>query len=261
MNDSVREAVERLRAAGIESSRTEARLLWEHAHGKEGTFEQLIERRLRHEPIAYIVGHKEFWSLNFAVGPGVLIPRPETETLIEAALDALPNRTGAYRMLDLGTGSGCLLVALLSEYPNAEGVGIDTSEATLAWAKRNVSTHGLERRADLVRGSWEAAEGLFDVIVSNPPYIRTGDVAALPRDVRDYEPKPALDGGSEGLDAYLAIAAVLKDHLKPTGSALLEIGAGQHHIVGKIMATAGLEVARVAADLAGIPRCVVVRAP
>ena len=261
MNGSVREAAERLRAARVESSRTEARLLWEHAQGSEVVFKHLIERRLRHEPIAYITGHKEFWSLDFAVGPGVLIPRPETETLIEAALDALPNRTGAYRILDLGTGSGCLLVALLSEYRNAEGVGIDTSEASLAWAKRNVSTHRLERRADLVRGGWEAAEGPFDVIVSNPPYIRTGDMAALPPDIRDYEPLAALDGGPDGLHAYLAVAPVLKDHLKPAGFGFLEIGAGQHHMVGEIMAATGLEVARPAADLAGIPRCVVVRAP
>jgi release factor glutamine methyltransferase len=261
VNDPIREAADRLRATGIESSRAEARLLWEHAHGNQVVFEELIERRLQREPVAYIIGHKEFWSLDFEVGRGVLIPRPETETLVEVALADLPDRIGAYRVLDLGTGSGCLLVTLLSEFPNTTGVGIDSSEAALGWARRNIAKHGLAERAELVQAAWEAAEGAFDLIVSNPPYIRTGDLAGVPPDVRHHEPRDALDGGPDGLAAYTALAPILKRHLRPQGLGLMEIGAGQHHMVGEIMAAAGLEVARIAADLAGIPRCVVVRAP
>jgi release factor glutamine methyltransferase len=232
--------------------------------GEDGVierFEGLVSRRLRHEPIAYITGHKEFWSLDFEVGPGVLVPRPETETLIETALRELPNRNDQYRVLDLGTGSASLLLAFLSEYPNATGVGIDSSEVALDWARRNVVRHRLEKRAELVVGGWEAAEGGFDLIFSNPPYIPSGDLAGLPPDVRDYEPRAALDGGTDGLEAYRLIARTLKRHLKPKGPALLEIGAGQHHKAGEIMTAGGLDVVRIAEDLAGIPRCVVVRAP
>ncbi|HEY1960898.1 MAG TPA: peptide chain release factor N(5)-glutamine methyltransferase [Rhizomicrobium sp.] len=261
MSDLLREAAERLRAAGIESPRAEARILWEQAEGQGLPFESLVARRLRHEPVAYITGQKEFWSLDFDVGPGVLIPRPETETLIEAALRELPDRNGAYHALDLGIGTGCLLIAFLGERPMATGVGLDCSKAALHWARRNVAKHGLERHVELLQGGWEAASGSFDLIVSNPPYIPTGDLRGLPPDVRDHEPEAALDGGPDGLEAYRAIAPILKRHLKLGALALLEIGAGQHQMVGEIVAAAGLDVARIAPDLAGTPRCVVIRAP
>lgn len=259
MSDVVGEAAERLRAAGFESARTEARLLWERAQQRDCNFDNVLQRRLKHEPLAYIIGRKEFWSLEFEVGPGVLIPRPETETLIEQALAALPDRERPYRVLDLGTGSGCLLVALLKEFPNAFGRGIDCSEQAVGWARRNAGKDGLGRRCELIEGDWAAAAGAFDLIVSNPPYIPSAEIAALPLDVRDYEPRKALDGGPDGLAAYRTLAPLLKRHLEPNGVGLLEIGAGQHHMVEQIMEAEGLRVTRITADLAGIPRCLVVR--
>jgi len=197
--------------------------------------------------------------LEFEVGPGVLIPRPETETLIEQSLAALPDREPPYRMLDLGVGSGCLLIALLKEFPNATGQGIDSSDQAIGWARRNVARHGLESRCQLQEGNWAAAAGSFDLIVSNPPYIPSAEIAALARDVREYEAREALDGGPDGLEAYRSLAPILKRNLGPDGVALLEIGAGQHHMVERIMVAEGLRVPRIAPDLAGIPRCVVVR--
>jgi release factor glutamine methyltransferase len=241
------------------SPRGEARILWEHANGNPAAFEGLICRRLADEPIAYITGHKEFWSLDFGVGPGVLVPRPETETLVEQALGELPDRNQNHRLLDLGTGSGCLLIALLKELPNSSGVGLDASEIALDWARRNIVRHGLESRCALLGGDWTAVTGSFDIIVSNPPYVRSGDLASLSPDVRDYEPQAALDGGPDGLAAYRALAPVLKRHLAPNGQALLEIGAGQSHLVVRVLKAAGLGAEKIAADLAGIPRCVMAR--
>ena len=261
MNDPLREGAGRLRAAGIESPGLEARLLWEHANKLSLSFDSLIARRVGREPIAYIVGRKEFWSVEFEVGPGALIPRPETETLVELALRQMPDRDGSYRVLDLGTGTGCLLIASLMEYANASGIGIDRSEQALGWARRNVARHRLEDRCELVRGTWSAVGGRFDLIFANPPYIRSGDLDALPADVRDFEPRAALDGGLDGLDAYRGIAPLLRECLRRRGAALLEIGARQHQLVREIMEAQGLNISRIAPDLAGIPRCVVVRTP
>jgi release factor glutamine methyltransferase len=259
VNEILRDAAERFRLNGIESPRAEARMLWEHAQGRDSIFDQLVQRRLAHEPIAYITGRKEFWSLEFEVGPGVLIPRPETETLVEQTLAELPDRAAAHRILDLGTGTACLLVAILTEYPHAIATGVDCSDAALRWARRNVTRHGIDGRCTFVQGDWAAVEGSFDLVLSNPPYVRSADIAALAPDVRDHEPRGALDGGPDGLDAYRAIAPVLKRHLEPGGGSLLEIGAGQHHLVKEIMEAEGLKVPSTAPDLAGIPRCVVVR--
>jgi release factor glutamine methyltransferase len=260
VNDPLREAAERLRAAGFESPRAEARILSEHARDlAPAVFEEFVQRRLRREPIAYITGHKEFWSLEFAVGPGTLIPRPETETLIEQAVHELPDRNADYRILDLGTGSACLLVALLNEFHAATGVGVDSCELALAWAWRNVKRHGLEGRCELILGNWDAAIGAFDLIVCNPPYIATPQLATLMPDVRDYEPLAALDGGPDGLDAYRSLGSFLLRHLSPMGVALLETGVGQRHLVASIMEAQELYVARAAQDLAGIARCLVIR--
>ncbi len=223
-------------------------------------FATLITRRAAREPLAYITGAKEFWSLDFAVGPGVLIPRPDTETLIEELRRIYPDRSAPLAILDLGTGSGCLLIAALTEYPNAIGVGIDRSPDALAWAARNVAAHHLDDRATLIETGWleEASPG-FDVVLSNPPYIPTAEIAALEPEVARFEPFAALDGGPDGLDAYRALAPRIGHLLKPSGHAFLELGAGQGDAVGTLLRTAGLETTRFAADLAGIPRCLVAK--
>jgi len=294
------EAVQRLRDAGVDNPRLDARLLWEFANppleggskfaqqisGRglapaadpspkmpsafstlpqgEGQataiLETLIARRAAREPLAYITGHREFWSLDFAVGPGVLIPRPDTETLIEQLIRRRPDRATPLSLLDLGTGSGCLLVAALTEYPAAHGVGIDTSPDALAWATRNIAAHGLESRASLIETAWpqEASPG-FDVILANPPYIPSADIETLEPEVSRYEPRAALDGGPDGLDAYRALAPRITRLLRPSGLAFLEFGAGQGEAVVAILASTGLEIAEIVPDLAGIPRCAVVK--
>jgi release factor glutamine methyltransferase len=261
VNEALREAAERLRAAGIDSARADARILWAHANNDGEVFQSFIARRLAREPVAYITGHKEFWSLDFAVGPGALIPRPETETLIEEALREVPDRSARLRVLDLGTGSGCLLVALLKEFPNATGTGVDSSDKALRWARENSTRHRLVGRAPLVRGGWRDLTGAFDLVVSNPPYIPSSAIAGLEPEVRNFEPREALDGGADGLAAYREIAPVLAQRLGQKGLGLLEIGAGQHHMVGEILAANGLVAVRAGPDLAGIPRCMVIRAP
>ncbi|HWD25998.1 MAG TPA: peptide chain release factor N(5)-glutamine methyltransferase [Rhizomicrobium sp.] len=257
------EAVKTLRAAGVDNPRLDARLLLEFSQkslpqGEGGTFESLIARRAAREPLAYITGHREFWSLDLAVGPGVLIPRPDTETLIETLIRLRPDRTAPLSILDLGTGSGCLLIAALKEYPNASGAGIDSSPEALVWAQRNLAAHALETRAALIETAWpeEASPG-FDVILSNPPYIPTADIEALEPEVRRHEPRAALDGGPDGLDAYRVLAPRIAKLLKPGGLAILELGQGQSDAVSALMTGAGLQVPEVVADLAGIPRALV----
>jgi release factor glutamine methyltransferase len=216
----------RLRAAGIESPRLETRLLFAHATGASqedivagrivpdaaalARFEVLLQRRAAREPIAYILGTREFWSLSFAVGPGVLIPRPETELLVEEALRQFPKREAPLRVLDLGTGSGCLLLAFLSERPCAQGLGIDISADALRWAKRNAQDLKMENRAEFLNCDFcDPLDGVFDVVLVNPPYVKQGGIARLDLDVWAYEPQIALDGGPDGLECYRKIAAVL----------------------------------------------------
>ena len=263
----------RLSVAGVDSPRLDARLLLAHAADVApdalignleisppiiATFEAYVARRILREPVAYIIGRREFWSLEFDVGPGALVPRPETETLIEETIRSFPDRSGALDVLDLGTGTACLLAACLSEYPNVRGVGVDASNAALKWAGRNIEKLGLSERCRLEWVSWDSVATLeADVILSNPPYIRSRDVPLLPPDVRLYEPLSALDGGEDGLDAYRALAPMVGRVLKPEGLAFLEIGAGQDGAVSAILQAQGLRIVRIAADLAGIGRCVV----
>ena len=252
------DAARRLAAAGIDNPRLDARLLWAHADGDNILFETLLARRLAREPLAYILGEKEFWSLPLAVGPGVLIPRPETETIVEQALAFFPDRTAPLEILDLGTGSGCLLIALLKEFPNSNGHGLDSSEQARTFAARNLARHGMAGRAEIQAGNWsDAGAGPYDIIVSNPPYVRSAEVPDLQPDVARYEPTLALDGGPDGSAAYRLLAPELKRLLAPNGLAFLEIGAGQAQDVTALMGLAGLETIRVAPDLAGIPRVVV----
>jgi release factor glutamine methyltransferase len=262
-----------LREAGIEEPRTEARLILAHATGLDRTRQlsdagRLVEpgpalalasRRAAREPMAYLLGRREFWGLDFAVGPGVLVPRPETETVIESVLAELPDREAPLCILDLGTGSGCLLLTLLTLYPAAAGVGVDRSGEALAWALRNRRALGLDGRSLLVQGDWLAAvRGPCDLVVANPPYIAPTE----PRDPETrHEPETALLAGPDGLAAYRAIAAPVLAALRPNGLLVLEIGAGQASAVSGILGSVGFVGVTCRHDLAGRPRAVVARAP
>lgn len=268
---------ERLAAAGIEDARGEAWLLLAAATGaeraallagavptlsaeQEERLETLVRRREKREPVAYILGEKEFWSLPFAVDPAVLIPRPETETVVEAALDQIDDRAAALRILDLGTGSGCLLVALLTELPQARGVGVDDSPAALAVARRNAERLSVAARAQFRQGRWgEGLKERFDLIVSNPPYVAAAEWDRLQPEIRCFEPKSALVAGPDGLEAYRELAPHCARLLAADGLLALEIGFDQADAVSAILAGHGLEVIERRRDLAGIERCLVAR--
>jgi release factor glutamine methyltransferase len=268
------EAALRLRSAGVESPRAEARLLLAHAMGVRrediisgahpddaalARFRTAVERRLAREPFAYIVGRREFFSLDFAVGPGVLIPRPETEMLIEEALRRYPQADTTLRVLDLGTGSGCLLLAFLSERPHAEGVGIDKSDIALRFARRNAEHLGIAGRARFLCDNWaESVHARFDLIFANPPYVKSSDIPTLAPEIAAHEPAAALDGGLDGLEAYRRIAPALRELLSPGGCAFVEIGEGQAEAVSAIFTNANLEIDGTVTDLARINRCLVV---
>jgi release factor glutamine methyltransferase len=269
--------VERLRQAGIEDARREALLLLAKATGRtridlvvgpqanlaaneEAALEELARRRALREPMAYLLGEREFWSLPFLVSPAVLIPRADSETVVEAALSMVADRSAALRLLDLGTGSGCLVLALLTELPAATGLGTDASEAALSLARANARRLGLDGRAAFDRGDWgQDLRGRFDLIVSNPPYVASSEWAALEPEVRVFEPRSALLGGTDGLAAYRALAPDLARLLAPGASVCLEVGARQADPVTGILRTAGLEVTSRRRDLAGIERCLVGR--
>lgn len=218
-----------------------------------------LARRAAGEPVAYIVGEKEFFGLTFRTAPGVLVPRPDTETLIEAALEARL-ASGVSRILDLGTGTGCLLLTLLSLFPEAEGTGVDINPQAVRLARENAAALGLGDRARFVAGDWAAPlEGRFDLVVSNPPYIRDGDRARLSPDIRDFEDARALFSGADGLDACRAIFAVAPGLAAPGALLALEIGEGQRQ-AAESLAKAAFPAAAVSSrpDMAGRPRAVLV---
>ena len=218
-------------------------------------FEALVARRENREPLAYIVGHREFWSLDFAVGPGVLIPRPDSETLIEAALEACAGNPPE-AILDLGTGSGALLLAALSEWPKARGLGVDVSEQALAYARRNAERFVLADRAQFRTGDWGTGETEhYDLILCNPPYVERG--AALAPDIMNFEPPAALFAAEDGLAAYREIVPQLRALLAKSGIACMELGAGQSDPVGALCAEHGFETA-IRRDLAGHDRCLII---
>jgi release factor glutamine methyltransferase len=255
--DAQAQGAEKLAAAGVENPRLEARVLLAHAADDLALYDQFLTRRIAREPVAYITGTKEFWSLVLDVGPGVLVPRPETETLIEEALREFPDRAAPLSVIDFGIGSGAILAAFLSEFPNAHGLGIDNSPEALGWAERNLAKHGLSERCELTLADWSAAPATsFDIIFSNPPYLTRAEVEAAPPEL-GHEPRSALDGGPDGLATYRALAPLIAARLKSDGRAFLEIGLGQGDAVAAIFAAAGLQTLRIAPDLAGIPRCVV----
>lgn len=221
----------------------------------------LVGRMARGEPLSRVLGRREFWGLDFVLSAETLDPRPESETVVEAVLARLLDRGGAFKFLDLGTGTGCLLLALLSEFPSAIGFGVDVSEGAAATARRNARALGLIGRAAFLVADWASALcHQFDVIVANPPYIATAALADLPRQVGGFDPRRALDGGEDGLAAYRSIAAHLPTLLGPFGIFVAEVGAGQAGAVTTILQNRGLAVEGIERDLAGIERCVAARA-
>jgi release factor glutamine methyltransferase len=264
-----------LARAGVDSPRLDARVLLAHALGEppdairlragaalapaaRARFDALLARRAAREPVAYIVGHKEFWSLRFAVSPAVLIPRPDSETLIEAALALFPARDARLRVADLGTGSGCLLLAFLHERPRATGVGIDASAAALAIAAANAAALGLAARAAFRHADWADGVGeRFELVLCNPPYIPQSEIAGLAPDVRDHEPGTALAAGADGLDAFRVLARCLPAALAADGMALIEVGAGQADQAESCLIRSGLRAVSRRRDLAGVERCLI----
>ena len=283
MEVTVREALRRgaecLAAAGIPDPRREARLLLSHAarlppaallrdpeRPVDATgaaeFDACLARRAAREPLALILGRQEFWSLSFAVSPATLIPRADSEAVVEAALAARPEPAAPFRVLDLGTGTGCLLLAVLHERPAAWGAGVDLSPDAARLAARNAGALGLASRSAFVCADWDAPlRGRFDLVLSNPPYVQTAAIAGLMPEVARHEPARALDGGADGLAAYRRILARLPALLAPSGVAVLELGEGQSEAVGALAAAAGLPRQDTRRDLAGIARALCLYAP
>ncbi|MFO1013644.1 MAG: peptide chain release factor N(5)-glutamine methyltransferase [Caulobacteraceae bacterium] len=261
-------ARERLTAAGIDSPVIDARLLLEAAAeasrleivtepqrtlslAQEERLESFLQRREAREPVSHILGRKGFWKIMLKVTGDVLTPRPDTETLLDVVLPALPEAAQA-EILDLGVGSGAVLLAILAERPRASGLGVDISEAALEVARENAALLDLSDRALFSHASWTAglADDRFDIVVSNPPYIPTGDITGLDPEVRDHEPHVALDGGADGLDAYRILAPEILRVLKPGGLFAVEIGPAQTEAVSGLFTAAGAVGVRMQRDLA-----------
>ncbi|MEN0653757.1 MULTISPECIES: peptide chain release factor N(5)-glutamine methyltransferase [Hyphobacterium] len=275
LNDARRELAGRLGEAGIADAALEAKYLVSAATRLEGAsliaegrrvitadeaerLEAMAARRLAREPLAHILGNQPFWTLDLEVSPDVLIPRADTETLVETALDQMPSAPGIQRVLDVGTGSGAVLLAILKERPNAYGIGTDISAAALKMAERNAARNGLDGRSGFRQTSW--AGGLkgtdFDLAVSNPPYIATAVIAGLEPEVRDHDPALALDGGEDGLEAYRALLPELFRVLKPGAPMAVEIGFDQAAAVCALTTDAGFTGIGVRCDLGGNDRVV-----
>jgi release factor glutamine methyltransferase len=272
-----RAAVAALSAAGIENPRLEARLLLRHVLGlsmetlighpeqvvaedERAALRPLVARRAVREPLAYILGEREFWSLPFRVTPDTLIPRPDSETLIEAAMGHVADRHRPLRILDLGTGSGCLLLALLTELSAASGVGIDLSAAALRVARDNAFVLGLAHRAAWVQGNWtDAISGTFDIVVANPPYIAEAQIPSLAADVAQFEPRLALNGGPDGLDCLRAFVPCLPRLATEDSIILIEIGADQATPAQGLLMDQGLREVKAINDLSGKSRCIAAR--
>jgi release factor glutamine methyltransferase len=266
-------AAARLAEAGIERPQAEARLLLEAAAGLSrasvigfperplgaaelGTFREMVARRRRHEPASRILGRREFWSLSFEVTPATLDPRPDSETLVSAVLAPITDRAADLSIIDLGTGTGCLLLALLSELPHAKGVGVDLSTEAISVAARNAAALGLAPRTRFVVDDWgHHVSGDFDIVISNPPYVESADIARLAPEVAEHDPRGALDGGPDGLDAYRALLPHAQRLLSPGGLVALEIGQGQGPAIRALARGVGLRESGSASDLAGIERC------
>lgn len=265
-----------LAEAGIEAPRREARLLLTYALGltpeqmlarspsdlvPEQPFLAYLARRAAREPMAFITGSQGFWTLDMAVSSATLVPRGDSETLLACLLAYCPDQQSPKTMLDLGTGTGCLLLAALAEYPQAWGIGIDINPAAAVLAQGNAHRCGLADRALFMAGVWDnALHGQrFDIVLSNPPYIPTADLAGLMPEVRLHEPVAALDGGADGMEAYRILCARLPHLLTPDGLAIFEIGIGQGEDLRAVAAEAGLEVLEIRSDFGNVPRAAVLR--
>jgi release factor glutamine methyltransferase len=268
--EALRAAAARL-AAVSDTPRLDAELLIAHALGLPrerliladpdtaipAVFESFLARRAQGEPVAYILGSRGFWTIELEVGPGVLIPRPDSETLIEAAVDYFGSK-GPATILDLGTGPGTLLLAALDQWPGARGLGVDSSDTALAYARRNAGRLGLDDRVELRRGDWtDGVDGRFDLILCNPPYVEAE--AVVGRGVREYEPPEALFAGADGLDAYRRLAPLIPPLLASGGIACIEIGAGQDQAVMALFEPSGLRVGH-RRDLSDRYRCITLSA-
>ncbi len=277
---AVVEAAQILRRAGVPEARREAASLLEHVTGRDRTFlitsaetalapedvsrlRHLVERRAAGEPLQYITGHQEFYKLDFEVTPDVLIPRPETELLVEAALDLLDEREGPALVLDVGTGSGCIAVSLLHERPSVQATGVDISERALRVAARNAARTGVSERLRLLvsdgLAALDSSRARFDMIVSNPPYVAEDALAGLQREVRDHEPRVALTPGGDGLRVIRSLLLDAPRFLNPGGHLLLEIGFDQSEAVEGLIDPRVWRLLDINKDLQGIPRTVVLR--
>ena len=272
--EAICDGAARLRAAGIESPRLDARLLLARSNGvtpevllgdldltaHTRPYEELLRRREAREPLALILGRREFWGMQFTVSDATLVPRPDSETLIEAACAAFPDPANSpQQILDLGTGTGCLLLAALAEFPTAFGVGLDVSPAAASLARRNAAMLGFGNRTAFVVAHWaRAVAGRFDLVIANPPYVASAEIPRLMPEVALYEPLPALDGGIDGLDAYRVLIPAIPRLLSSAGVAVLEIGFGQAKPVETLATGAGLTTS-VVSDLAGTSRAIVLR--
>lgn len=291
LSNLLHHATEQLRSAGIDNAATEARILCAallqldrislltqaERPVNDTEAEQLtlaFNRRAQHEPLARIIGQREFWSLNFGLNAATLVPRPDSETLIETALSLLPQHTVPLRILDMGTGSGCLLLALLHEYPKATGIGIDKAAEAITQATTNAAALGFQSRVEFIVADWNQADFLqkigsfphrqnehdqFDLIISNPPYIARPVIATLTPEVKNYDPIAALDGGVDGLAAYRRLADLLSPLSHSKTLTILEIGYDQSASVPALFVEKGHIIAGLRHDLAGNPRCVIVQ--
>ncbi|MEH6404456.1 MAG: peptide chain release factor N(5)-glutamine methyltransferase [Sneathiella sp.] len=274
IEEALRNAAEKLRAAELSDPRREASVLIAHVLGGDreiifrepekiltekelDRFVGFVDRRCKREPASHILGKREFWSRDFFVSKHVLDPRPDSETLIEAVLNFANNETCPRKILDLGTGSGCLLLTLIKELGDATGVGVDFSGDALTVAEKNAQALDVNERVAFVRSRWfDNVEGRFDLIISNPPYIEQDAIEQLQPEVRDYEPRLALDGGVDGLDCYRDIISQASGFLTKQGFVIFEVGAGQADDVELLLRSNNFEDIRQYSDLAGIKRCV-----
>ena len=269
-------AAAELKSAGVDNPRRDARILLAAALGLASNanlpdraltaaearrFKAWVARRARREPVSRILGRREFWTLTLKLNRDTLDPRPDSETLVEAALARIPDRARALRILDLGTGTGCLLLALLSELPHATGLGVDRAPGAVKAARANAKEAGLAARARFAQGDWtKGLDGKFDVVVSNPPYIPARAIPGLMPEVARFDPRAALDGGCDGLAAYRAIIADLARVLAPYALVAFEIGEGQAGALAKLLKAGGLQVLETRRDLAGSERCIIATA-